>query len=100
MTTPFNEVSGDRTCQPIDKIVVNFACQYLIFRISTELSNHLSVLNEGGSIAFGRGEDLTSNSLSKSLEKSLSSITIPSVREGPPFTWTNVVLFVVPYSRA
>lgn len=108
MTTPFNEVPGDRTCQTIDKIVNNFVSQYhnkslrplrladtSISEFSTELSNHLSVLNEGGSIAFGRGEVLTSNSLSKSLE-SLFSITIPSVREGPPLTWTSVVLFAGP----
>ncbi|KAF3011296.1 hypothetical protein E8E15_002738 [Penicillium rubens] len=66
-----------------------------VSEFSTELSNHLSVLNEGGSIALGRGEDLTSKSLSKSLE-SLFSITIPSVREGPPLTWTSVVLFAGP----
>ncbi|CAG8127607.1 unnamed protein product [Penicillium nalgiovense] len=108
MTTPFNEVPGDRTCQIIDKIVNNFVSQYhnkslrplrlantSVSEFSTELLNHLSVLNEGGSIAFGRGEDLTSNSLSKSLE-SLFSITIPSVREGPPLTWTSVVLFAGP----
>ncbi|CAG8243845.1 unnamed protein product [Penicillium nalgiovense] len=108
MTTPCNEVSGDRTCQTIDKIVKNFISQHhnrslcplrlanlSISEFSTELSNHLSVLNEGGSIAFGRGENLTSNSLSKSLE-SLFSIKIPSVREGPPLTWTSVVLFAGP----
>ncbi|OQE68393.1 hypothetical protein PENNAL_c0154G07346 [Penicillium nalgiovense] len=66
-----------------------------ISEFSTELSNHLSVLNEGGSIAFGRGENLTSNSLSKSLE-SLFSIKVPSVSEGPPLTWTSVVLFAGP----
>jgi hypothetical protein len=105
MTTPFNEVSGDITCQTIDKIVNNFVSHYhnkslrplrlantSVSEFSTELSNHLSVLKEGGSIALGRGEDLTSKSLSKSLE-SLFSITIPSVREGPPLTWTSVVLF-------
>ena len=51
--------------------------------------------NGGGSIAFGRGEDLTSKSLSKSLE-SLFSITTPSVREGAPLTWTRLVLFAGP----
>ncbi|CAG8221704.1 unnamed protein product [Penicillium nalgiovense] len=108
MTTPFNEVFGDITCQTIDKIVNNFVSHYhnkslrplrlantSVSEFSTELSNHLSVLKEGGSIALGRGEDLTSKSLSKSLE-SLFSITIPSVREGPPLTWTSVVLFAGP----
>ncbi|KAJ5202921.1 hypothetical protein N7449_005000 [Penicillium cf. viridicatum] len=108
MTTPFNEVAGDGTCQTIDKIVNNFISQHhdkslsplrlaniSISEFSTALSNYLSVLNEGGSIAFGRGEDLTSKSLSKSLE-SLFSITTPSVREGPPLTWTRLVLFAGP----
>ncbi|KAJ6163830.1 hypothetical protein N7497_003809 [Penicillium chrysogenum] len=108
MATPLNEVSGDETCQTIGKIVNNFVSQYhnkslrplrlantSVSAFLTELSNHLSVLNEGDSIALGRGEDLTSKSLSKSLE-SLFSITIPSVREGPPLTWTSVVLFAGP----
>jgi hypothetical protein len=104
MTTPFNEVSGDGICQNIDNIVNNFISQYhdkslsplrlaniSISAFSTQLSNHLSVLNEGGSIAFGRGEESTSKSL-----ESLFSITTPSVMEGPPLTWTRLVLFVGP----
>lgn len=108
MTTPSNENSGDGVCQTIENIANNFISQHhdkslsplrlaniSISEFSTELSNHLSVLNEGGSIAFGRGEDLTSKSLSKSLE-SLFSIATPPVREGPPLTWTKLVLFAGP----
>lgn len=108
MTTPFNEVAGDGACQTVDNIVNNFISQHhdkslsplrlaniSISEFSTELSNYLSVLNEGGSIAFGRGEDLASKSLSKSLEN-LFSITTPPVREGPPLTWTRLVLFAGP----
>ncbi|CAG7935591.1 unnamed protein product [Penicillium salamii] len=108
MTTPINEVAGNETCQTIDKIASNFISQnhdntlsplrlanISISEFSTALSNHLSVLNEGGSIAFGRGEDLTSKRLSKSLE-SLFSVTTPSVREGPPLTWTRLVIFACP----
>jgi hypothetical protein len=109
MTMPLNEVSADGICQTIDNIVNNFISQHhdkslsplrlaniSISEFSTGLSKHLSVLNEGGSIAFGRGEDLTSKSLSKNLE-SLFSITTPSVREGPPLTWTRLVLFAGPH---
>ncbi|CAG8052263.1 unnamed protein product [Penicillium nalgiovense] len=39
--------------------------------------------------------DLTTKSLSKGLESPFS-ITIPSVREGPPLSWTSVVLFAGP----
>lgn len=108
MTTPFNKESGDGRYQTIDNIVNNFISEHhdkslrplrlaniSISEFSTELSNHLSILNEGGSIAFGRGEDLTSKSLSKSLQ-SLFSITTPPVREGPPLTWTRLVLFAGP----
>ncbi|KGO69276.1 hypothetical protein PITC_094750 [Penicillium italicum] len=98
MTTPINEVAGNESCQTIDKIASNFISQnhdntlsplrlanISISEFSTALSNHLSVLNEGSSIAFGRREDLTSKRLSKSLE-SLFSVIIPSVREGLPLT--------------
>ncbi|KAI3093931.1 hypothetical protein CBS147333_10054 [Penicillium roqueforti] len=108
MTTPSNEDSGDGICQTVENITNNFISQHhdkslsplrlaniSISEFSTKLSNHLSVLNEGGSIAFGRGEDLTSKSLSKSLE-SLFSIATPPVREGPPLTWTKLVLFAGP----
>ncbi|KAJ5202937.1 hypothetical protein N7449_005016 [Penicillium cf. viridicatum] len=108
MTTSINGVSGDETCQTIDKIVNNFISQHQdkslnplrpanisVSEFSAELLNHLSVLNEGGSIAFGRGEYLTSKSLSQSLE-TLFSIATPSVREGPPLTWTRLVLFAGP----
>ncbi|CRL30902.1 uncharacterized protein N7506_003878 [Penicillium brevicompactum] len=108
MTTPSNEESGDGRCQTIDNIVNNFISEHhdkslrplrlaniSISEFSTELSNHLSVLNEGGSIALGRGEELTSKSLSLSLQ-SLFSITTPPVKEGPPLTWTRLVLFAGP----
>lgn len=104
MTTPSNENSGDGVCQTIENIANNFISQHhdkslsplrlaniSISEFSTELSNHLSVLDEGGSIAFGRGEDLTSKSL-----ESLFSIATPPVREGPPLTWTKLVLFAGP----
>jgi hypothetical protein len=108
MTTSSNEESGDGRCQTIDNIVNNFISEHhdkslgplrlaniSISEFSTELSNHLSVLNKGGSIAFGRGEDLTSKRLSLSLE-SLFSINTPPVREGPPLLFC----LQVPSSRA
>ncbi|KAJ5264974.1 hypothetical protein N7505_007767, partial [Penicillium chrysogenum] len=62
---------------------------------SAELRNYLSIINEGGSIALGRGDDLASIGLSRGLE-SLFSTPTPLVREGPPLTWTSVVLFAGP----
>ncbi|CAG7997199.1 unnamed protein product [Penicillium salamii] len=106
MTTVSNEECGDGRCQTIDNIVDNYISEHhdkslrplrlaniSIFEFSTELSNHLSVLNEGGSIALGRGEELASKSLSL---QSLFSITTPPVRDGPPLTWTRLVLFAGP----
>ena len=54
----------------------------------------MSIINEGGSIALGRGDDLASIGLSRGLE-SLFSTPTPLVREGPPLTWT-IVLFAGP----
>ncbi|KAJ6126036.1 hypothetical protein N7471_010529 [Penicillium samsonianum] len=91
--------------QTIEKIFGNFIPQHhdkslnplnlaniSVSEFSAGLRNHLSILNEGGSIARGRGEDLVSTGLSKSLE-SLFSTTTPLVTEGPPLTWTSLVLF-------
>ncbi|KAJ5559415.1 hypothetical protein N7513_001814 [Penicillium frequentans] len=60
-----------------------------------KLADYLSVLNDGGSIAFGRGEDLTSIRLGKSLE-SVFSIATPCVKAGPPLSWATIVLFAGP----
>ncbi|CAG7949988.1 unnamed protein product [Penicillium salamii] len=66
-----------------------------VSEFTAELANHLCTINEGGSIAFGRGENLASIGLSKSLE-SLFSTSTPRVIEGPPLTWTRLVLFAGP----
>ncbi|KAJ5751473.1 uncharacterized protein N7511_008438 [Penicillium nucicola] len=108
MTTPFNEMTDGKTRQTIDNIVNNFVssrhekslnplrlASVSVSEFLTELANHLSTINEGGSIALGRGENLASISLSKSLEN-LFSTSIPRVREGPPLTWTRIVLFAGP----
>ena len=108
MTNPFNEMADNESHQTIDKIVNNFVSQrdgkslnplrlasVSVSEFSTELASHLSTINEGGSIALGRGEKLTSNSLSKSLE-GLFSTSTPRVTEGPPLTWTKLVLFAGP----
>ncbi|KAJ6034187.1 hypothetical protein N7499_003208 [Penicillium canescens] len=108
MPTPFNEMADDGNHQTIAKIVHNFVARpdkkslnplrlasLSVSEFSTELANHLSTINEGGSIALGRGEKLASISLSKSLE-SLFSTSTPHVTEGPPLTWTKLVLFAGP----
>lgn len=66
-----------------------------VSELLTDLAGYLSVLNGGGSIAFARGEDLTSVHLSQSTEKLFR--TAPSVREGPPLSWTTIVLAVGPH---
>jgi hypothetical protein len=63
---------------------------------SADLEGYLSVLDSGGSIASGRGHDLTSIRLSKLLGNLFLTPT-PSLREGPPLTWTTVVLFAGPH---
>ncbi|CAG8900093.1 unnamed protein product [Penicillium nalgiovense] len=108
MPTPFNKMTDDENHQTIDKIVHNFVSQrdekslnplrlanVSVSEFSTELANHLSTINEGGSIALGRGETLASISLSKSLE-SLFSTSTPCVTDGPSLTWTKLVLFAGP----
>lgn len=65
-------------------------------KFSADLEGYLSVLNGGGSIALSRGEDLASIRLSKSLE-TLFTTTTPHVRDGPPLTWTTVILFAGPH---
>ncbi|KAJ5575597.1 hypothetical protein N7535_002523 [Penicillium sp. DV-2018c] len=108
MSTPVNGNTDDGHRQAIDKLVKNFVstpdekdlypfrlASVSIPEFATELANHLSTINEGGSIAIGRGENLTSISLSQSLE-SLFSTSRPCVREGPPLTWTKIVLSAGP----
>ena len=98
LTTPINKVINAKTCQTIDNLVNNFISQRYanglnplrltnisVSKFSAELRNHLSVINNGGSIALCRGQELASVGLSKGLE-SLFSTTIPFVREGPPMT--------------
>jgi hypothetical protein len=62
---------------------------------STKLDDYLSVLHGVGSIAFGRGEELTSVRLSKSVER-LFSTAVPFVKEGTPLSWTAIILFAGP----
>lgn len=109
IATCSNDEYGDGTHQKVHNVLNDFITQrhdkslsplqlahISIPEFSTELTKYLSVLNGGGSIAFGRGEDLTSIRLSKSLE-SLFSTRTPCVREGPPLTWTTIILFVGPH---
>lgn len=105
MAASSKDTSDVEKHQAIEKIFRNFFSQHhneslnplnlaniSVSEFSAGLRNHLSVLNEGGSIARGRGEDLVSTGLSKSLER-LFSTTTPFVREGPPLSWTSLVLF-------
>ena len=106
-TAPTNEMTDIGTCQSIDNIINNFIfrrhdnslkplklADTSLSEFSTGLKNYLSIINEGGSIALGRGDDLASIGLSRGLE-SLFSTPTPLVREGPPLTWT-IVLFAGP----
>lgn len=105
MATPPQDTSNVGNFQANKNIFDNFIPQHHdkslsplkpanipLSEFSADLRKHLSVLNEGGSIARGRGEDLVSTGLSKSLD-SLFSATTPFVTEGPPLTWTSLVLF-------
>lgn len=51
-----------------------------IKEFSASLADYLSMLNDGGGIAFGRGEDSNSIRLGKSLENIFSTAT-PCIRE-------------------
>lgn len=62
---------------------------------SDKLDNYMSVLNGAGSIALGRGEELSSVRLSKSVER-LFSTAEPSIIEGLPLSWTTIILFAGP----
>lgn len=64
--------------------------------VLTELDDYLSVLNRGGSIALNRGENLASTRLANSLD-SLFSTAEPRVTEGPPVTWTRLILSAGPH---
>ncbi|CAG7947987.1 unnamed protein product [Penicillium salamii] len=105
MASSPQDTSNVENFQTIKKIFDNFIPQHHdkslsalkpanipLSEFSANLRKHLSVLNEGGSIARGGGEDLVSTGLSKSLD-SLFSTTTPFVTEGPPLTWTSLVLF-------
>ncbi|CEJ62731.1 hypothetical protein PMG11_11222 [Penicillium brasilianum] len=80
----------DRSLQPLSARDISLS------EFSAELDSYLSVLKGGGSIAFGRGEDLASIRLSKCLENLFLTPT-PTVTEGPPLTWTQIVLFAGPH---
>jgi hypothetical protein len=91
----YNEAKDFITClHDINLRPLRFTDQS-ISEFSAALEGYLSVLNRGGSIAFSRGQDLASIRLCKWLEILFLTPT-PSVREGPPLTWTTVVLFAGP----
>ena len=79
----------DRTLQPLRLTDVSLS-NFLV-----NLEAYQSVLNGGGSIAFNRGDDLSSFRLSSILEE-LFETREPPVREGPKLTWAAVVLFAGP----
>lgn len=68
-----------------------------ISEFSTELANHLSVVNRGASIAFARGEELSSVRLSNSAESLFGAA--PTVTKGPPLSWTTVILAAGPHFK-
>jgi hypothetical protein len=106
--TRYSDECGDGTWQTVQKKMNNFISEQHNKRLtplqltdisisgfSTQLADYLSVVNGGGSIAFSRGEELASIRLSKSLETLFTTAT-PRVGEGPPLTWTTVILFAGP----
>jgi hypothetical protein len=60
------------------------------------LDNYRTVLQQGGSIALGRGETLASVRLDRSLS-GLFSTEAPKVIRGPAITWTALVLSAGPH---
>jgi hypothetical protein len=60
------------------------------------LDNYRTVLQQGGSIALGRGETLASVRLDRSLSGLFSTET-PTVIRGTPITWTALVLSAGPH---
>lgn len=108
VTTRENDMAHDAIRQDVHHMLNDFITQRLDQRLNplklidssiddftTELEHHLTVLKRGSSIAFSRGEDLTSIRLGKSLDCLFSTAT-PCVREGPPLTWTTMILFAGP----
>lgn len=63
--------------------------------LTLNLAAYELILNGGESLAVGRGASLASASLSKSLERIFTSAS-PCVIEGPPLSWTIVVLAAGP----
>ncbi|KAF4241533.1 hypothetical protein CNMCM8980_000892 [Aspergillus fumigatiaffinis] len=61
-----------------------------------ELKEYSSVLRQGGSVALHRGETLMSPKLSKQVEKLFTHK--PKV-DGPPKSWTDIVLWAGPVPR-
>lgn len=59
------------------------------------LDNYRTVLQQGGSIALGRGESLASVRLDRSFS-GLFSTEAPKVIQGPAITWTALVLSAGP----
>ncbi|KAJ5155701.1 hypothetical protein N7492_008504 [Penicillium capsulatum] len=80
----------DRSLRPLHFTDISLS------EFSAELVGYLSVLNEGGSIAFSRGENLAGVRLSKSLERLFSTPT-PLVTDGPPLSWTTIILSAGPH---
>ncbi|KAH2581974.1 hypothetical protein KXW93_000948, partial [Aspergillus fumigatus] len=62
----------------------------------TVLDNYRTVLQQGGSIALGRGETLASVRLDRSLS-ALFSTEAPEVIQGPAITWTALGLSAGPH---
>ncbi|EAL87817.1 hypothetical protein KXW29_005670 [Aspergillus fumigatus] len=62
----------------------------------TVLDNYRTILQQGGSIALGRGETLASVRLDRSLS-ALFSTEAPEVIQGPAITWTALVLSAGPH---
>ncbi|KAI9923500.1 hypothetical protein MW887_008612 [Aspergillus wentii] len=104
-TTPLESENVRRTCQneSIDfttrdheKILQSLRLvNPPIPELAAGLKDYLSVLSRGSSLALSRGEDLASIRLSKSIE-SLFSTATPRVIDGPPITWTMLILFAGP----
>lgn len=80
----------DRSLRPLHFTDISLS------EFSAELVGYLSVLNKGGSIAASRGEDLAGVRLSKSVDRLFSTPT-PPVANGPPLSWTTIILSAGPH---
>ncbi|KAJ5465263.1 uncharacterized protein N7458_000949 [Penicillium daleae] len=85
----FITYSHDKVLRPLRFADISFS------ELSSELEGYLSVLDGGASITFNRGEELSSIRLSEILETFFRNPT-PTVHEGPPLTWTAIVLHAGP----